>query len=81
MDTFPSFSFGWKISDEEFMKNSDLYDNLKLRAGWGITGNQEIPPKLTQALFTSSLPVQLSYPLYPAGPYPAGTILYKSCKS
>ncbi|MES2777081.1 MAG: TonB-dependent receptor [Bacteroidota bacterium] len=67
---FPSFSAGWKISDEEFMKNS-IFSNLKLRAGWGVTGNQEIPPKITQALFTAL--ASASYPLYPAaGNYPAG---------
>lgn len=67
---FPSFSAGWKISDEEFMQNSG-FSNLKLRAGWGITGNQEIPPKITQALFTSL--GSAGYPLYPAsGNYPAG---------
>ena len=71
---FPSFSLGWKISEESFLKNSDFIDNLKLRAGWGKTGNQEIPPKLTQALYTSSTSGTLSYPLYPTGPYPAGTI-------
>jgi len=69
---FPSFSLGWKISEEEFMENSG-FSNLKLRAGWGKTGNQEIPPKLTQALFTSSTSSNLSYPLYPTGSYPAGT--------
>ncbi len=67
---FPSFSFGWKISDEEFMKNS-VFNNLKLRAGWGQTGNQEIPPKITQALFSTL--ASASYPLYPTGTYPAGT--------
>ena len=70
---FPSFSLGWKISEEDFMQNSG-FSNLKLRAGWGITGNQEIPEKLTQALFTSSTASNVSYPLYPSGPYPAGTI-------
>jgi iron complex outermembrane receptor protein len=70
---FPSFSLGWKISEEEFMKNSG-FSNLKLRAGWGITGNQEIPEKQTQALFTSSTAGNLSYPLTGNGPYPAGTI-------
>jgi len=67
---FPSFSLGWKISEEDFMKNS-IFSNLKLRAGYGITGNQEIPPKITQALFTSI--ASASYPLYPTGAYPAGT--------
>jgi len=70
---FPSFSLGWKISEEDFMKNS-IFSNLKLRAGWGITGNQEIPEKQTQALFTSSTAGTLSYPLTGNGPYPAGTI-------
>ncbi|MCW3089878.1 MAG: TonB-dependent receptor plug [Ferruginibacter sp.] len=69
---FPSFSVGWKISEEAFMKNS-IFNNLKLRAGWGLTGNQEIPSKITQALFTSQVSASTSYPLTPAGQYPAGT--------
>lgn len=69
---FPSFSLGWKISEEDFMKNS-AFSNLKLRAGWGLTGNQEIPSKITQALFTSQVSSTTSYPLYISGPYPAGT--------
>ncbi len=69
---FPSFSLGWKISDESFMQNA-AFSNLKLRAGWGLTGNQEIPSKITQALFTSQVSAGTSYPLYPAPPYPAGT--------
>lgn len=38
---FPSFSFGWRISEEDFFK-ADFVDNLKLRASWGQLGNQEI---------------------------------------
>lgn len=38
--TFPSFSAGWRISSEEFMKGLTWLDDLKLRAGWGKTGNQ-----------------------------------------
>ena len=41
---FPSFSFGWRISDEAFMKNQDIFTNLKLRAGWGTVGNANINP-------------------------------------
>ncbi len=70
---FPSFSVGWKISEEAFMQNS-VFSSLKLRAGWGLTGNQEIPSKITQALFTSQVSASTSYPLTPAGPYPAGTV-------
>ncbi len=69
---FPSFSLGWRIAEEEFMKNT-IFSDLKLRAGWGRTGNQEIPSKITQALFTSQVSGTTSYPLYPVGTYPAGT--------
>ncbi|MEO6733046.1 MAG: TonB-dependent receptor [Ferruginibacter sp.] len=68
---FPSFSLGWKISEEDFMVNS-FFSNLKLRAGWGQTGNQEIPAKVTQASYTSSSASSASYPLTPTGTYPAG---------
>ncbi|MFH5831929.1 SusC/RagA family TonB-linked outer membrane protein [Halalkalibaculum sp. DA384] len=39
---FPSFALGWRLSDEPFMADLDFLNNLKLRASWGITGNQEI---------------------------------------
>ena len=39
---FPSVSAGWKISDEDFLKDADWLSNLKLRASWGKLGNQEI---------------------------------------
>ncbi|WP_298900599.1 SusC/RagA family TonB-linked outer membrane protein [uncultured Psychroserpens sp.] len=39
--SFPGASVGWKISNEDFMENS-FFSNLKLRAGWGVTGQQEI---------------------------------------
>ena len=40
--TFPAFSAGWRVSEEQFMKSLTWVDDLKLRAGWGQTGNQEI---------------------------------------
>jgi TonB-linked SusC/RagA family outer membrane protein len=70
--TFPSFSLGWRISEEGFMQSLPI-SNLKLRLGWGLTGNQEIPPKITRALFTSQVTGGTSYPLDPSGTYPAGT--------
>ncbi|MBC7886892.1 MAG: TonB-dependent receptor [Ferruginibacter sp.] len=69
---FPSFSLGWRITEEDFMEKS-IFSNLKLRGGWGQTGNQEIEPKLTQALYTSAVTGTTSYPLSGTGPYPAGT--------
>nr|WP_229235954.1 SusC/RagA family TonB-linked outer membrane protein [Dyadobacter tibetensis] len=70
--TFPSFSLGWRLSEENFLKSTAVND-LKLRAGWGQTGNQEIPPKITQALFTSIVSGSTSYPLFGDDNYPAGT--------
>ena len=69
---FPSVSVGWRLSEEEFMKSSPFND-LKLRAGYGKTGNQEIPSKITQALFTSQVSGSTSYPLADTGPYAPGT--------
>jgi TonB-linked SusC/RagA family outer membrane protein len=42
--TFPAFSAGWRVTEEGFMKNNKIFSELKLRAGWGQTGNQEIDP-------------------------------------
>lgn len=39
---FPSFSAGWRISEESFMKDLNIFDNLKLRASWGKLGNSAI---------------------------------------
>lgn len=69
---FPSFSGAWIITRENFMRNS-FFSNLKLRAGWGKTGNQEIPAKITQALFRSQVSGGTSYPLFPGEIYPSGT--------
>ncbi len=71
--TFPSFAAGWRISEEDFMKSSP-FSNLKLRAGWGQTGNQEIPDKITKESFESSVSGKVSYPLSETGPYPVGTV-------
>ncbi|GHU89970.1 SusC/RagA family TonB-linked outer membrane protein [Bacteroidia bacterium] len=38
--TFPSFSAAWRISSEEFMSGFDWLDDMKIRGGWGQTGNQ-----------------------------------------
>ncbi len=74
---FPSFALGWNISRESFMNNS-AFSNLKLRASWGQTGNQEIPSKITQLSFTESKSENDTYPLDPNATtlddYPFGTI-------
>lgn len=42
LDFFPSFSAGWVVSNESFLKNSKVLSFMKLRASWGQIGNQEI---------------------------------------
>ena len=71
--TFPSFALGWRVSEEAFMQSLP-FSNLKLRAGWGRTGNQEIPSKITQARFRTTVEASTSYPLNPSGVYPGGTV-------
>ncbi|WPP49194.1 SusC/RagA family TonB-linked outer membrane protein [Catalinimonas niigatensis] len=39
---FPAFSAGWRISEEDFFPSNGLIDNLKLTAGWGQLGNQNV---------------------------------------
>ncbi|RPD93381.1 TonB-dependent receptor [Aureibaculum marinum] len=41
---FPSAAIGWKISKESFLEDSETISNLKLRASYGVTGNQAINP-------------------------------------
>lgn len=51
--TFPAFSVGWRISEEAFMKKQHLISDLKLRYGWGKSGNQEIANNATYGLYAS----------------------------
>ncbi len=39
---FPSISLGWRVSNMKFMENVKVVSELKVRVGWGLTGNQEI---------------------------------------
>ncbi|MEP6512904.1 MAG: TonB-dependent receptor, partial [Parafilimonas sp.] len=48
---FPSFGAAWVISNEDFMKGSSVFNSLKLRVGWGQTGNQEFPAGAAQEQF------------------------------
>ena len=50
---FPSVGLGWVISNEDFLSNSDVINNLKFRASWGQLGNQNIP--LNVLTFNSDL--------------------------
>ena len=51
---FPSASVAWRASEESFIKNLNVFDNLKIRASYGVTGNQSINPYGTLGLLTYS---------------------------
>jgi len=76
---FPSVALGWNISREDFMEENAIFNNLKLRASWGQTGNQDgIDPKVSLASFLDSKTDNDTYPLDPGDntldAYPFGTI-------
>lgn len=48
---FPSFAIAWNISNEEFFR-SGFINSLRLRSGWGKTGNQEFPSGASQAKYS-----------------------------
>lgn len=50
---FPSGAIGWKISNEDFLKDSETINNLKLRASYGVTGNPSISPYQSLSRFAS----------------------------
>ncbi len=51
---FPSAALAWRVSEENFMNNSSLISNLKLRTSFGLTGNSEIPPYSSLSLLSST---------------------------
>lgn len=75
---FPSVALGWNITKEDFLKDSEVLNNLKLRASWGQTGSQEIPSKITKASYTEGNTGNNTYPLDPSATdlagYPYGSI-------
>jgi len=50
---FPSGAFAWRAGEEEFIKNLNVFDNLKFRLSYGRTGNSSIPPYSTLAQYGS----------------------------
>jgi TonB-linked SusC/RagA family outer membrane protein len=55
---FPSVSAAWRASEETFLKDLDLFSDFKVRASWGVTGNQSISPyaSLSQILSGANYP-------------------------
>lgn len=50
---FPSAALAWRVSQENFIRNLNFFSDLKLRASWGVTGNQAINPYETLARISS----------------------------
>ena len=53
---FPSMALGWNISEEGFMQDQKIFDNLKLRGSWGKVGNDNIPTSLYYSIATTNVP-------------------------
>lgn len=51
---FPSVSGAWRVTGEKFMENQNVFDNLKIRAGWGRVGNQNISNSAYLTLLSTS---------------------------
>ena len=51
---YPSVAGAWKISEEAFMQNQNVFSDLKLRASWGRSGNQAIGPYRTLGVLTEA---------------------------
>ena len=80
---FPSVGLGWNLHKENFMADNTLFTNLKLRASWGQTGNQDgIDSKVSLASFIDSKNNNDTYPLDPNAStlddYPFGTVAVRT---
>ncbi|AWV98140.1 SusC/RagA family TonB-linked outer membrane protein [Arcticibacterium luteifluviistationis] len=66
---FPAFSAGWRVSDEEFMKDLSFITDLKVRAGWGLMGNSNnVSPNNQYSLYAQGTGTSL----YPIGGQSSG---------
>jgi TonB-linked SusC/RagA family outer membrane protein len=61
---FPSFSAAWNLSNENFMKNIKMLSNVKIRAGWGQTGNQQFPAGSAVTRYVASGPGTYNQPSF-----------------
>ena len=69
---FPSFAFAWKVKDENFLKNVDAISDLKLRLGYGVTGQQNLN-------LDSDVPYLATYTASKdGGYYPFGSTYYST---
>ncbi|MDR2274383.1 MAG: SusC/RagA family TonB-linked outer membrane protein [Sphingobacterium sp.] len=60
---FPSLAVAWNVAEEDFLKSKGIFDQLKVRLGWGKTGNQEFPSgaSLDRLIFNNQSISQANY--------------------
>lgn len=63
--TFPSLAMAWRINNESFMKSIKAINNLKLRLGWGIVGNQAVWKNYAYGVTMTSTPTPNGQGFYP----------------
>ena len=63
---FPSVGLAWKVKEESFLKNANALDDLKVRVGWGITGQQEMPEGY-EFYYSPRYVISNEYAQYPLG--------------
>ena len=64
--TFPAVSVGWRLSKEPFMQGISWLNDLKLRVGYGVTGNQGVVPYQSMFTYKTDLPVRYKGEYYPS---------------
>lgn len=66
---FPAVGLAWNVYNEKFMKKDGVMSNLKIRYGWGVTGNSQIPPYSSLASYATDMGVfnnEFYNTIYPA---------------
>ena len=68
-DNFPSFSLAWNLKEESFLKNINSLDQLKLRYGYGVSGNQAVAAYSAYTQYDATIGNgQIAYTLVPSNP-------------
>ena len=68
-DNFPSFSLAWNLKEESFLKNVNFLDQLKLRYGYGVSGNQAVAAYSAYTQYDATIGNgQIAYTLVPGNP-------------
>jgi iron complex outermembrane receptor protein len=65
--TFPSLALAWRINEEAFLRDSHVVSDLKLRVGYGVTGQQDLPAELTDYPFLARYTTSDSSAMYQIG--------------